>query len=187
MATALPAAHRFTRDEYHRMGTAQLFVGERVELLDGAVITMSPQSSAHAGTVQLVLQALQRALGALYSIRCQAPMVLGDDDEPEPDVAVCRPDEHAYRRAHPSARDVVLVVEVSDSSLAYDRVRKAARYAAAAIPNYWIVNLNERCVEVLGEPDPANARFRRREVVRDDAELKLPTGACLAAAEFLLQ
>ena len=100
---AAPAPYRFTREEYHRMGEAGLFEGKRVELLDGEIITMSPQSSAHAATVAHALQVLMYALPRELVVRGQHPIVLNDESEPEPDIVVCAPQPNEYYHAHPEA------------------------------------------------------------------------------------
>ncbi|MGH8007340.1 MAG: Uma2 family endonuclease, partial [Candidatus Binatia bacterium] len=132
-ATA-PVARLFTREEFYRMGEAGLFTDERVELLDGEIIAMAPQNPPHAGTTSRLTSTLIRLLGTTFSIRAQLPIVLNDWSEPEPDIAICRLDPGDYRHAHPTASDVLLVIEVSDTSLFYDRSRKVAAYAGSGIP-----------------------------------------------------
>src|SRR5205085_6171771 len=112
-----PSPHRFTREEYHRMSDAGLFANERVELLDGTIVTMSAQSSPHASTVHRLHRLLDRTLGDQACVRMQLPVVLNDWSEPEPDVAVCVPDPGDYPRCHPQADQVLLICEVALSSL----------------------------------------------------------------------
>ena len=184
-ARSLPAPHRFTREEYHRMGEAGLFADERVELLGGAIITMSPQTSPHAGAVYRAFTALYRMLGSAFCVRSQLRVVLDDWSEPEPDIAVCSPDPADYSRAHPTAGQILLVVEVAASSLPYDRGQKAAAYAESGIPTYWIVNLAERRIEVLTEPDQPAGRYTRSEIRTEAENLRLLGGATLPVAEIL--
>jgi Uma2 family endonuclease len=184
-AATAPAPYRFTREEYHRMGEAGLFVGKRVELLDGAIITMSPQRSPHAAAVTRAVYALIRVLGSSFLVRSQLPIVLDDWSEPEPDIAVCQPDPGVYMRAHPTPGQILLVVEVAASSLAYDRGQKAAAYAPSAIPTYWVVNLAQRHVQVLSEPDQAAGRYTGSEIRTEGDNLSLPGGATVAVAEVL--
>ena len=158
---ALPAPRLFTRAEYHRLAEANLFFQERVELLNGVIVAMSPQNSPHAGTIHRLLRILLHLLGTDVAIRVQAPIILDDWSEPEPDLALCQPDPHDYTREHPHAAQVLLVIEVADTSLTYDRSEKAAAYAARGIPEYWIVNLPERQVEVRTAPDRAAQRYRQ--------------------------
>lgn len=126
---------------------------DRVELIEGEILLMSPDKSRHAATVEIVADVLRRAFGARSSVRVQHPIALGARSEPEPDVAVVVGSPRDYVDAHPAT--ALLVVEVADTSLAFDRTAKAAMYAAAGLPDYWIVNLVDRCVEVHREPSAA--------------------------------
>src|SRR5215471_6800979 len=123
-AAATPTPYRFTRDEYYRMGDAGLFVDKRVELLDGEIITMPPQNPPHAGVLTRVSSTVMRLLGTTFTIRIQLPIVLDDWSEPEPDVAVCQFDLDDYERGHPHADQVLLVIEIAEASLSYDRTYK---------------------------------------------------------------
>ncbi len=184
-AHAFPFPHRFTRREYHRIAEMQLFLDERVELLDGVIVSMSAQRSAHASTVQRLVRLLLRMVGPEASVRAQAPIILDDWSEPEPDVAVCNLDPDDYAREHPRANQVQLVIEVADTSLAYDRTQKAAAYAASRITAYWIVNLVDRRVEVLADPDPVASRYRSEVVAAEGDTVVLPNGKALAVADIL--
>src|SRR5262244_816416 len=163
-SSAAPTVHRFTRDEYYRMAEAGLFRDERVELLDGEIITMSPKLTPHASTVNYLMYALITKLGASALVRIQDPIVLNNLSEPEPDVAVCHPDPDRYLQAHPRADQIFLVIEVADTSLAYDRTRKARAYAASEIPEYWIVNLPDRRIEILTAPEPAAQHYQHQRL-----------------------
>jgi Uma2 family endonuclease len=167
------------------MSAAGLFEGRRVELLEGEVIEMTPQGSRHASAVALVVERLVRALSPSFSVRPQLPLALDDRSEPEPDVAVCRPDARSYADAHPSPEQVVLLVEVADTSLPYDRDRKARAYARAGVPTLWIVDLGERAVVVLNEPDRDRARYGRQERLAEGAELILPDGQAVRVSNVL--
>jgi len=145
---------RWTREEYDKMVAAGMFApGERVELVDGEILTMTPQGSAHATAIQLVQDALRLAFGPDFSIRPQLPLALAPDSEPEPDLAVVVGKPKEYWHAHPAT--ALLVVEVSDTTLEYDRRRKGNLYARAGIEEYWIVNLVDGCIEVYREPHQA--------------------------------
>jgi Uma2 family endonuclease len=183
--SAAPIVHRFTRDEYYRMAEAGLFIDERVELLDGEIITMSPQLTPHAFTVNQLLYLLITTLGATVIVRGQTPIVLDDWSEPEPDIAVCQPDPDRYKNAHPRADQVLLVIEVAESSLTYDRTRKVPAYAASAIPEYWIVNLIDRQVEVFTGPDPTRQRYRQQRLAFAGDVLTLPGGSAIEVSDFL--
>ena len=153
---------RWTQDEYEKMIASGIFDPEdRLELIDGDIFEMTPQSSRHAGTVGLVAGALDFAFPPGYNVRVQSPLALGDDSEPEPDIAVVSGSPRDYLDAHPTT--AVLVVEVADTSLAHDQHRKTGLYAANGIPEYWILNLVDNRLEVYR--DPAEAVFRSRVVL----------------------
>jgi len=148
-----PAVHikRWTRREYDRMAEAGLFgPDERVELLEGEIITVTPQQSPHSACIGLIDGVLRQAFGPSYWIRIQLPLIVDPDSEPEPDLAVVPGSPRDYVHDHP--RTAVLVVEVADSTVAKDRTYKTRIYARAAIREYWIVNLADRCLEVYRDP-----------------------------------
>lgn len=154
MDTATPSAvepaTRFLWDveRYEEAITRGVFTTEDpIELIDGELIThMAPQFSPHATAVQLASLALDSVFGDAYCVRQQVPLHLGARSMPEPDIAVVRGRVRDYSRAHPKSAE--LIVEVADSSLAIDRGRKLRLYAREGVPEYWIVNLAEDCVEV---------------------------------------
>jgi Uma2 family endonuclease len=183
--SAAPIVHRFTRDEYYRMAEAGLFEDERVELLDGKIITMSPQLTPHAFAVNQLMYLLITTLGATVIVRGQTPIVLDDWSEPEPDIAVCQLNPDRYKNAHPRADQVLLIIEVAESSLTYDRTRKAVAYAASAIPEYWIVNLIDRQVEVFADPEPTRPRYRQQRLAFGSDILTLPRGSTIEVSDFL--
>ena len=180
-----PATHRFTREEYYRMGEAGLFIKERVELLNGEIITMAPQHPPHASMVSRIAATFIRLLGTQVTVRAQLPIVLNNRSEPEPDIALCRTDPNDYEREHPKADQVFLLIEVAEASLSYDRGRKAAVYAESGIPEYWIVNLVDRRVEIFSHPDPTAQRYRTERIVVAGDTLALPTGLTIAATDIL--
>ena len=182
---ASPAPHLFTRSEYHCIAEAGLFLHERVELLEGTIVTMSPQNSPHAGTVHRLLFVLSRILSTTAYTRVQAPIILNDWSEPEPDIAVCQPDPLDYTRGHPQAHQVHLVIEVADTSLAYDRTQKARAYASSGIPEYWIVNLIDRRIEVLTVPNSATGRYDQEIRASEGEQLSLPGGQTVAVSDIL--
>jgi|SRR5262245_43265317 len=184
-SSAAPAVHRFTRDEYYRMAEAGLFRDERVELLDGEIITMSPQNTPHASTVYRSAHRLEQLIGNRTCIRCQLPIVLNDWSEPEPDIAVCVPDPDDYGHSHPQPGQIWLLIEVSDASFPYDRGQKTIAYAASGIPELWIVNLPNRRIEVLTDPDPASQHYQQQRYVVEGDVLLLPGGGSIAVADIL--
>jgi Uma2 family endonuclease len=150
---------RWTREAYDRMIVAGIFApGERVELIDGEIIEMSPQKSPHSTAISLTADTLRVAFGAGHHVRVQMPLALDPHSEPEPDVAVVLGSPRNYRDAHPSS--ALLVVEVTDSTLAYDREQKGSLYARAGIADYWVLNLGGRRLEVYRDPVPSpEARY----------------------------
>jgi Uma2 family endonuclease len=141
----------FSRLDYDKMIHAGILrEDEHVELVGGAIVEMSPEGPHHAGTIDLAAEVLRRAFGAGFTVRVQHPLVIDPDGEPEPDLAVVEGPARAHLGSHP--RSAVLVVEVAESSLAYDRRDKALLYARAGIGEYWIINLIDHVVEVHLEP-----------------------------------
>jgi Uma2 family endonuclease len=150
---------RLTVDEYHRMIQARIVhEDEPLELVDGLLVSMTPQGVPHARVIQRLNRALIDALGPEYAVRPQLPLTLGVSSEPEPDLAVVEREEAEAIDHHP--RTALLVIEVGGDSLRYDRTVKAALYAGAAIPEYWIVDVEKRCVEVHREPEAPARRYR---------------------------
>lgn len=166
--------YRFSVEAYHRMVEEGLFPSDvRVELLNGEIIEMTPINSPHAGTVKR----LNHLLGVYFRqdiiLSIQDPVMLNDFSEPEPDIAVLKFRPDYYTESHPTADEVMLVVEVADSSLKKDRVIKLPLYAAAGIREAWIVNLEDRVVEVYTQPSAdgySNIRiFRKGEPIETEA------------------
>jgi Uma2 family endonuclease len=166
------STRRWRRAEYDRLVELGMFIGERLELLDGLLVVGEPQGSPHAAIVMHVGQVLTSAFGAGWHARLQAPLALDDDSEPEPDVAMLTGAARDYLAAHPSR--AALIVEVAESSLGLDRRFKAELYARAGLPEYWIVNLVDRTLEVHRDPravtgDVVRAVYRAVEVLRPPA------------------
>ncbi len=164
MTTAILApVHRWTRQQYENMALHDIFQPEeRVELLDGVIVDMSPQKSFHAVATRLVEEALRAAFPSGHDVRVQMPLALDDSSEPEPDVAVVPGKARDYTLAHPTT--AVLVVEVADTSLALDRKTKHAVYARNGIAEYWVVNLQDHCLEVYRGPQ--GNQYQSRTVLR---------------------
>jgi Uma2 family endonuclease len=158
---------RWRRAEYDRLVSFGVFQGEPLELIGGQLIVAEPQGSYHASAITRVDYALRAILHAGWIVRLQAPVSLDEESEPEPDVAVVPGWPGDYDDAHPT--HPALLVEVAESSLELDRVRKGSLYARAGVADYWIVNLVEGVVEVYRDPMPdASATFgyRYRTVTR---------------------
>ncbi len=127
---------------------------ERIELIRGEIVTMSPIEVPHASTLNRLVWLLTSALGKQVILSIQNPLQLSEESMPQPDVAVLGFQDHFYSEHHPKPEDTLLIVEVADTSLRYDRRIKAPLYSAASIADYWIVNLAERQIEVYREPRP---------------------------------
>jgi len=151
---------RVTARQYLRLiDEGVLGPDDRVELLEGVVVSMAPSGPRHAAAVTRLTKILVQAIGDRAVVRPQLTFVAGRKSVPEPDIAVLPGTLDDYDRVHPS--EALLAIEASDSSLAQDRITKAVIYAAAGIPEYWIVNLRDDVIEVYQNPD------RRRRLYRD--------------------
>jgi Uma2 family endonuclease len=147
------ARRPLTVAEYHRMGEVGILAEhDRVELIEGELVAMSPIGSRHSGTINALTRALVRAVSDNGVVAVQNPVQLDDHTEPEPDFAVLRPRADDYRQATPRAHEVLLIIEVADTSLAYDRTVKRSLYARYGIPEFWIVDLAAKEVEVYRAP-----------------------------------
>jgi Uma2 family endonuclease len=155
----LAPVRRFSVAEYHRMVEAGI-LGEddRVELIEGVIVEMTPQGPRHARLIQRLCDPAFARVPVDHVVRCQLPLTLGPGSEPEPDVAIVRRSDAGSDTSHPTTAS--LVFEVSGQSLQADRTTKSALYAAAGIPEYVIVNVDGTCLEVHREPDPASRRYR---------------------------
>ena len=145
---------RFTISEYHRMIDAGiLYEGERVELIDGVIIQMAAQKNRHRIiTRRFSAQFYQLVLEKQALLYVQAPVTLDDNTEPEPDLTLVKYREDDYVNAHPSPKDILLLIEVSDTTLETDKRIKLPRYAASGIPEVWIVNVVDDVIEAYREP-----------------------------------
>lgn len=156
MSTAMsewPRRHKITVEHFYRMGEAGVFDGaERVELVNGEVIDTPPMGSRHASVVDRLVSELFVAIAGRAFVRSQLPVRLGADSEPLPDVAVVRPRADRYADSHPTGADVLLAVEVSDSTVRYDREVKAPLYGRSAIPETWVIDLTAGRVHVYRAP-----------------------------------
>jgi Uma2 family endonuclease len=153
MASFETRTRRFSRAEYERLIDLGVFQpGEAIELIGGELVVAEPQGAAHYTAIRKTAKALEAAFGPGWDVRTQGPIGLDEDSEPEPDVAVVPGSPDDYGRAHPSRP--VLTVEVAESSLGVDRHRKGSLYARAGLPDYWVLNLLDRVLEVYREPAP---------------------------------
>ncbi|MBI3974311.1 MAG: Uma2 family endonuclease [Chloroflexi bacterium] len=171
---AVPERWRFTVDEYHRMAEAGILTeDDRVELIDGEIVRMSPIGDPHIASVNRCNRTLSRAVGDRALVSIQNPINLDPYNEPEPDVALLRPRADDYARGKPGPADILLVIEVADTTLDYDRKTKLPRYGVAGIREAWLLDLQGDALDVHREPrDDGYAlvrRYRRGEWVRPAA------------------
>jgi Uma2 family endonuclease len=144
---------RFTVGEYHRLGELGFFCeDDRLELIRGEIIQMSPKGTPHSVCNSLLVEELILLLGKRAIVRGQEPIILHADSEPQPDVALARNRPDRYLSGHPEPADILLVIEVSDSTLKYDRETKLSLYAECSISDYWILNLANNRLETYSEP-----------------------------------
>ncbi|WP_089130635.1 Uma2 family endonuclease [Tolypothrix sp. NIES-4075] len=144
---------RFTIDEYHRLiSLGFLTESDHIELIQGELIQMTAKGTPHTVCSSILCRQLDRLLGDRVVIRGQDPITLPNNSEPEPDVVIARGRDEDYLAHHPYAEDILLVIEISDSTLTYDQTTKLKLYAEAGIDDYWIVNLNARQLERYNQP-----------------------------------
>jgi Uma2 family endonuclease len=144
---------RFTRAEYHRMAEVGILTcNERVELIRGEIIKMSPQGRRHRAFIDNLTQLLATRLAGRAIVSIQMPIVLADDTEPEPDIQILRRRAVPYKEREADAGDALLLIEVAQTSLAYDRSTKLRLYAAAGIPEYWVVDCVAESIEIHRTP-----------------------------------
>lgn len=156
------AEHRFSAVDYYRMAeTGVLKPDARVELLDGKIIDMSPIGPFHGGLVNRLSRLFNKQAGGRWLVSTQNPIHLDDHSEPQPDLMLLKPAPDDYTSRHPVPDDVFLLVEVSDTTLAFDRDRKLPLYGRAGISEVWIVNLLEKTIEVYREPHFSGYSFHR--------------------------
>ena len=161
-----PARYRLTAAEFHRMAEAGILrEDDRIELIEGDLIDMAPIGSNHAGVVAQLNAWLTGAAAGRYIVFPQNSLALSEHSEPQPDLTVLKPREDYYRSALPGPADVLLLIEVSDTTVEYDRNTKAPLYARSGIAEVWLVNLHEQIVEVFRQPTAQgyarNARIAR--------------------------
>ena len=191
MRTDAPMDRRWSRIEYERLVALEvLHEDEPIELIGGQMIVAEPKGSPHQTAIGLTAEALRAAFGSGWIIREHGPIALDDDSEPEPDVSVVRGRWRDSRGGHPAR--AALIVEVSESRLAFDRRDKASLYARGGIADYWIVNLKRRVLEVHRDPALApSARFgwsyARVHTLRENATVSplALAGATIAVADML--
>lgn len=174
---------RFSLQEYHRLIDLGFFdETERIELIHGQLIPMAAKGSAHETCITRLLRLLPNAIGDQATLRCQAPITLSFDGEPEPDFSIVQNQDDDYASGHPTETETLIVIEVAKSSLDYDRDIKLPLYAQANISHYWIFNLIDHHLETYSEPSqlspgqssPSQFGYLNRRIVPMDQEIALP-------------
>jgi Uma2 family endonuclease len=148
----IPVRHRFTVEEYHKIGAAQVLL-DRTELIAGEILEMSPIGLLHAACVSYLSRLFVLRLPDIADVRSQNPIVLDNLSEPQPDLAIVNYRDDFYKGGHPTPKDILLLIEVSDTTLKFDREVKISLYAASGIAEVWIVNLLDRVIEVYSHPE----------------------------------
>ncbi|MCB1823063.1 MAG: Uma2 family endonuclease [Candidatus Competibacteraceae bacterium] len=168
-ARTSPVRHLWSVADFHRMGeTGFLDPEARLELIEGELFEMAPIGSFHAGTVDILTGLLVYAVGKQAIVRVQSPVVLDDHSEPQPDLVLLRPRSDYYLNEHPRAQDVLLLVEVSDSTAEFDRKTKVPLYARRGIPEVWLVmGPRRRHVEIHRDPQPERGVYQTRLQLRE--------------------
>ena len=162
MSVNLVKHHNFTVSEFERMGETGVFAPEaRVELIEGEIIEMSPTGSRHAACVNLLSRILNQQVSADAIVSTQNPIRLSDLSEPQPDVAILKFRDDYYREAHPGPEDVLLVIEVAETTVHYDRHTKMPLYARAGIPEALLFNLPDDRLEYFTQPETGVYQLNR--------------------------
>ncbi len=153
MAVVNPSKHLTNIHEWHRMGEAGVFSeNNHIELIDGEILEMAPIGFNHAGHLNRLTSVFSFLLADNAVLSVQNPLQLSHFSEPQPDFMLLKPEANFYSSRHPNADDVLLLIEVSDSTLAFDQNQKLQLYARHNIPEYWILNLIDNCLEVYRQP-----------------------------------
>ena len=157
--------HLWTIAEYHRMGEVGLLNEDsRVELIDGEIIEMAPIGSLHGGEVKYFNNKFVSLLHGKVIVSVQDPIVLNDYSEPQPDIALLRWRNDFYRKSNPGVEDILLIIEVSDSTVSNDREVKIPLYAKNGIPEVWLLDIQQRQLEIYREP--INGVYQQRDCRR---------------------
>jgi len=184
-----PVTKKWSREEYYKLDEQGWFLNQRVELFDGEIVVVSPQSFSHAWCVDVITQRLKELFGEDYWVRSQLPITQEDRSEPEPDISVVRGSRDRYSD-HPQS--AVLIVEVSITTLQFDKTKKANLYASMGVPDYWVLDLENRQLlvhrdSVKDENAPFGHRYQQAQMLPADGHvspLEKPD-AKLAVADML--
>ncbi len=178
--------HRFTVDDYHRMVAAGILSeNSRVELVKGQIVDMAPIGAPHLNMVIRLTRILSAILEDRGLLSVQNPIRLDHGSEPQPDVAVLKPRPEEYETQTPHAADTLLVIEIAETSLNEDRDVKAPLYAESGIPEYWIINIVDRLVEVYRQPHNGLYSQRRLVDIGGKLDIVMLPGSTFPATEVL--
>ena len=165
--------HRLTVAAYHRMGEVGILAPDlRTELIEGESVEIPPIGHTHGGTVNYLSNRLKESIGSAVIVAVQNPVQLSELSEPQPDIALLRPRTDYYREAHPRPDDVLLVIEVAEKTLRYDRDVKLPLYAKAGIPEAWLVDLKAETLTVCN--DPSSAQYQEIVIIDDLTQVDVP-------------
>jgi len=183
--TAVATRHRFTTADFQRMGAAGIFPPDaRIELVNGEIVDMSPIGPRHSGIVNLLNISLGGSLSKGWIVCVQNPVDLGSFDMPHPDICLARWRKDLYRFRHPVVADIGLLVEVAETSLEFDTGEKRQMYAAKGIPEYWVVDIPNRRLEVSTGPGPRGYESTVVLSPGDTASSTLVDGARIAVSDL---
>jgi Uma2 family endonuclease len=167
--------HRWTVADYHKMGEVGLLAEDaRVELIEGEIVEMAPIGSPHGGKVKRLIHLFNGSIGGKAIVAAQDPVILGNHSEPQPDIALLKWRDDYYEKAHPQPEDVFLVIEVSDSTVRYDRDVKIPLYARHGIMEAWLLDIPNRGLEVYRNPQAGKYQQMMRYTEGQLAPLALP-------------
>ena len=175
---AVVTRRKFTIDEYHKLIDLGFFTeDDRIELIRGEIIEMAPKRTPHSVCNSSLWKQLYELIGKQAEIRVQEPIILLSNSEPEPDVVIAQKKSDNYLAAHPTTEDIILIIEIADSTLKYDRETKLSLYAEARINDYWIVNLLDNHLEVYCQPfvdAQGKFNYRTKNIVLPDEKIAIP-------------
>ncbi len=173
----ITTAKRFTIDEYNRLAELGFFHEDDLELIKGEIIPIAAKGTLHSTFCRRLIRELSKLIANLATLQSQDPIIIPPDSEPEPDIAILKNEDDDYLNSHPAPQDVLLLIEIADSSLKYDREVKLPLYAQAGISDYWIFNSIENCLETYNEPYQDNIGkfgYRRKVIYLANESINLP-------------
>ncbi|MGB3237867.1 MAG: Uma2 family endonuclease [Geitlerinemataceae cyanobacterium] len=172
------AVKRFSQEEYHRLAEMGFFQeDDRIELIHGEIVKMVAKGTAHVFCCRNLIRELSVLIDDRAILQCQDPIALPNNSEPEPDFTIVRLREDNYLSHHPYPEDIIVVIEIADSSLEYDRTVKLPLYAEAGIPQYWIFNLPESQLEMYSQPYQkvqGSFDYSHRQILLPNSSVTLP-------------